>query len=41
MASPLWPGDQINMDSDLTEVSLLTALLPLFTTLMTRGSNTY
>jgi len=39
MASPLWPGNQINMDSDLTEV--LAALFPLFTTLMSRGSNTY
>jgi len=39
MASPLWPGNQINMDSDLTEV--LAALLPFFTTLMSRGSHTY
>ena len=39
LMAPLWPGDQINMESDLTEV--LAALLPLFTTLMTRGSNTY
>jgi len=28
MASPLWPGNQINMDSDLTKV--LAALLPFF-----------
>jgi len=39
IASPLWPGNQISMDSDLTEV--LAALLPLFTELMSRGSHTY
>ena len=39
MESPLWPRDRVDIDSDLTEV--LAALLPLFTTLMTRGPNTY
>jgi len=39
MASPLWPGNQVNMGSDLSEV--LAALLFLFTELLSRGSNTY
>jgi len=39
MASPLWPGNQVIMGSDLSEV--LAALLPLFTELLSRGSDTY
>jgi len=36
MASPVWPGNQVDMDSDLSEV--LAALLPVFTQLLSRGS---
>lgn len=39
MSSPVWPGNQFDMDTDLSE--LLAALLPLFTQLLSCGSYTY
>jgi len=39
MASPVWPGTQFDMYTDLTE--LLAALLPLFTQLLSRGLYIY
>jgi len=39
MATPLWPGDQFDLDSDLD--SLLAGLPPLYTELLSRGSYRY
>jgi len=39
MASPVWPGPQFDINTDLTEV--LAALQPLFTQLLSRGSYSY
>ena len=39
MATPLWPGDNYDMETDLS--ALLAGLLPLYTMLLSRGSHWY